>query len=82
MLQIQVHVAIAAARPFAAGRIRQPRFTDSAQTSHYIASLRVSQQIVLQLTQDLPCALARQQPQPSRKGARFDEYHNVGYTTL
>jgi hypothetical protein len=36
----------------------------------------------LQLTQDLPCALARQQPQPSRKGARFDEYHNVGYTTL
>jgi hypothetical protein len=81
VLQKQMRVAVPAARPFPAARVRQPGLTDSTQSFHHIPSRRVSQQIILPLAQDLPCGIPRQLPQPSRKRARFDEYHSVGYTT-
>jgi len=81
-LEIQTHIPVTAPSSLPARRICQSRHSDPTRSSNQIPSRRVSQQIVLQLTQNLACRITRQPVQSLRTRKRFDEYHNVGYTTL
>ena len=70
VLQVQMHIPIAAALAFSAGRVCGASLAYSAQPFRDIALFGIFEQVFMDLSLDLVGRL------------RFYEYHTVGYTTL
>src|SRR6267143_815347 len=80
-LQIQILVPECAAFTLAATRIGGPSLANPAQPRNNRAPGWLRRQFLLHQPEDSVSILTGQLVQAPRKGARFDEYHKVLYTT-
>jgi hypothetical protein len=79
VLEAQMHIPIAAALAFSAGRVCGASLAYSAQPFRDIAFFG---KVFLDLSQHLVGRRTRQAMEPPGECLRFYEYHSVGYTTL
>ena len=82
VFQIQMHIAIAAALAFPAGRVCRASLAYSAQPFGDVTLFGVFEQVLLYQSQNLVGRRTRQLMEPPGECLRFYEYHSVGYTTL
>lgn len=81
-LQVQIEIAESAAFTFAASGIGGTSLAYPAEARNNSAPVRLHRQLLLHREEDNIRVFTGQLVQPPRKGARFDEYHIVVYTTL
>jgi hypothetical protein len=79
---VQMHIPIAAALAFSAGRVCSASLAYSAQPFRDIALFGIFEQVLLYLSQDLVGRRTRQAMEPAGECLRFYEYYTVVYTTL
>lgn len=82
MLQIQMHIPIAAAFAFSSSWVRRASFADSAQALSDITVDGVPEQILLYPAQNFIGGCTRKLIEAASECPRFYEYHTVGYTTV
>jgi len=81
-LQIQIEIAESAAFTLAASRIGGTSLANPAQARNNGAPVRLRRQFLLHREEDNVRVFTGQLMQPPCKGAGFDEYHIVVYTTV